>query len=452
MAPALAKALNRLSRDSLVDLATKWLSDGRTSTPYLVNNRRLFEADEEDYLYTPAQSIEELRTIYEKLRKDVNLGSKRDIVDRIVDGDWRRGLSLHQHATLDFAYLEQNDTALRWTALRLVSPGSPENSLSEDCDSQPPKKKRRISHGKDETRYPQISAQSFVSALKAEISPLVKAHYHLHKMTSPHNLHILRLHILPNSTFGGRRSNIPRRAKHATDAGRVMYIALPDSCPYVYVSLSGASGSSERGKGTRDSKGRVMAKVDMAAMKKTVMEAIPKALSRPQQRWALDSTKLNARSLRSILELRGNQKPGSGGGAYSKFAGKDGVIQINQIDVPAAQEEGRQRQSAVQRRFGSMEGQHHAALDRVHVKFNKAIQGDERIITEASGPETSDVAMTFTGTDVFRGVKQLAELGPNYVDLDKLPAWMTGELGLSSMTAFGALVVAQILIPGWRTE
>jgi hypothetical protein len=42
--------------------------------------------------------------------------------------------------------------------------------------------------------------------------------------------------------------------------------------------------------------------------------------------------------------------------------------------------------------------------------------------------------MTFTGTDVFRGVKQLAELGPNYVDLDKLPAWMTGELGLSSMT------------------
>ena len=434
MAPALAKALNRLSRDSLLDLAIKWLSDDRTSTPYLVNNRRLFEADEEDYLYTPAQSTEELRTIYENLQNDVNLASKRDIIDRIVDGDWRRGLSLHQHATVDFAYLEQNDTALRWTALRLVSPDSTGDSISEDSDSQPPKKKRRISHHKDEPQYPQISAQSFVSALKAEISPLVKAYYHLHKMPSPHDLHILRLHILPNSTFGGRRSTIPWRAKHATDAGRVMYIALPDSCPYVYVSLSGASGSSVRGKGTRDSKGRVMAKVDMAAMKKIVLEAIPKALSRPQQRWALDSTKLNARSLRSILELRGNQKPGTGGGAYSQFAGKDGVTKINQIEVPAAEEEDRQRESAVQQRFGSMEGQHHAALDRVHVKLNKAIQGDQRITTEPSGPETSDIALTFTGTDVFQGLKQLAKLGPTYIDLDKLPAWMAGELGLSSMT------------------
>ncbi|KIW39877.1 uncharacterized protein PV06_08449 [Exophiala oligosperma] len=441
MAPVLATTLNRLSRDSLLDLAVRWLDQDRAATPYLCSNRRLFEADEEDYLYAPAATVAELRRIYKELQKDSSLASKRNVIDRVIDGDWRRGFTLHQHAMVDFAYLEQNDTALRWSALRLVPLEAAEESSSEDSDTQPPSKRRKHNYDDAETKYPQISAQTFLSTLKEEISPVVKAHYHLHKIPSPHNLHIIRLYFLPNSTFGGHRTSIPRRPKHATDTARVMYIALPDSCPYVYVSLSGATGSKSQSKGIKNSKARAMAKMDMAALKKIVLEAIPKALSRPHQRWALESTKLNARSLRALAELKGNHKPGSGGGAYSKFAEDERAPNVVILDTPIREDEGTEDESRnlmVAKRFGAMNGKHHAALDRVHVKLQGLVEADTTttttITTDSQGQETSDVTLVFNGTDVFKGLEQLAQLGGQYVDLTKMPAWMTGELGVSNMT------------------
>ncbi|KIW13972.1 hypothetical protein PV08_06753 [Exophiala spinifera] len=438
MTPVLAKTLSRLSRDSLLDLVIRWLDEDRPSTPYLCSNRRVFEADEEDYLYAPAATITELRQIYKGLQKDLSLASKRDVIDRVIDGDWRRGLTLRQHAMVDFAHLEQNDTALRWSALRLVPLVSSEESSSEDSDLQPPRKRRKHTYDDAGARYPEISAQTFLSTLKEEISPVVKAHYHLHKMASPQNLHIIRLYFLPSSTFSGGQSKIPRRPKHATDTARVMYIALPNSCPYVYVSLSGASGSNSRSKGTANSKTKSIAKMDMAAMKKVVLEAIPKALSRPHHRWALESTKLTARSLRAMVELKGNRKPGSGGGVYSSFAEGEGVPSVEILSTPIEGDEGDEcstRHSMVQKRFGGMDGEHHAALDRVHVTIQG--WGEVETIKTATSPPgqgTSDVTLTFTGTDVFMGLKHLAELGAECLDLDKMPAWMTGELGLSSMT------------------
>ena len=119
MAPVLVKSLSRLSRSSLIDLALKWLQQNSQCQPYLASNRTINESEEEDYLFTPAEDVRELRKIYDSLRQD-DRTSKGRVVDRIVDGDWRRGLSLHQLAMVDLAYLEQHDTALRWSAFRLV--------------------------------------------------------------------------------------------------------------------------------------------------------------------------------------------------------------------------------------------------------------------------------------------------------------------------------------------
>ena len=89
----------------------------------------------------------------------------------------------------------------------------------------------------------------------------------------------------------------------------------------------------------------------------------------------------------------------------------------------------------VQKRFGAMDGQHHAALDRAHVKISSLVEAETTTTTtNPPGKETSDIALTFLGTDIFKGLKQLAQLGADYVDLDKMPAWMTGELGVSSIT------------------
>ncbi|KIX96269.1 uncharacterized protein Z520_08047 [Fonsecaea multimorphosa CBS 102226] len=451
MAPILAKSLNRLPKETILELALTWLEENHTCAPYLRNNRTGFEADEEDYLHTPADSIEELRQLYDDLKKDVAKAAKRDIIDRIVDGDWRRGLSLHQHAMIDFAALEQNDNALRWSALRVVplEVEEQEKGLLDDDDSHHPKKRRKLSHRHEAVGapYPQISPQAFLSALKAEISPLVKAHYHLHRMPPPYQLTILRLYITPNSAFAPRRSKIPTRAKHATDAGRIMYIALPDSCPYIYISISGSPSSSSSNGRSNGQKG-MMAKVDMAAMKRIVLEAIPKALSRPQRRWALDTTKLVARSLRTMCELRGNHKPGTGGGAYSAFADGATASEKSPVDVLrdyAEDKENDERLLLIEKRFGNMSGEHHAPLDRVHVKLCNAIpieaDGREKSSSsfnhaaeEQKTDGANDITLTFSGSDVFLGLKTLAELGPEYIDLDKLPSWMTGESGVSSLT------------------
>ncbi|OAP55366.1 hypothetical protein AYL99_10339 [Fonsecaea erecta] len=481
MAPILARSLNRLSKETILELALTWLGNNRNCAPYLRDNRTGFEADEEDYLHTPAGSIEELRQLYDDLKRNVEKVSKRDIIDRIVDGDWRRGLSLHQHAMIDFAALERNDHALRWSALKLVPLEVEEQKGMEDDDddSHPPKKRRKLMHPEAEAPYPQVSPQAFLSALKAEISPLVKAHYHLHRMPPPCKLTILRLYITPNSAFAPKRSKVPARAKQATDAGRIMYIALPDSCPYIYISISGSSlGSSGRSSGTT---GRVMAKVDMAATKRIILEAIPKALSRPQRRWALDTTKLVAKSLKTMCELRGNQMPGSGGGAYSVFAAGTKTSEKSPVHVlrDESDKENDERLRQVEKRFGEMSGEHHAPLDRFCVKlrkqpdeendkrlplvqkpFGKDMSGaqhaplgcfsmglhniiplelDEKDSSEEQdrdgGSSRGGTAVTFCGSDVFQGLKELAKLGPKYVDLDKMPSWMTGELGVSSVTA-----------------
>ena len=343
---------------------------------------------------------------------------------------------------IDFAYLEQNDTALRWSALKVV-PLEIEGQKSFDNDSSgPAKKKRKLSHNTDAT-YPQVSPQAFLSTLKAEISPLVKAHYHLHRMPSPYNLTILRLYISPTSSFAPRRSKTPRRAKHATDTGRIVYIALPDSCPHVYISISGSSSttSNSRSKGSaRDAKQKVMAKVDIAAMKRIVLEAIPKALSRPLQRWALESTKLVARSLKTMCDLRGNQKPGTGGGAYSVFVEGGKVVDNSPIDVQTIEAEAEpdnERYRLIEQRFGHMHGSRYAALDRVHVKLTHIppLNTDEDDTSiQTSEQEEAGIFLTFSGSDVFGGLKTLAQLGPQYIDVENMPAWMTGELGVSNLT------------------
>jgi central kinetochore subunit Mis15/CHL4 len=445
MAPILVRSLNRLPRDAIIDLALSWLSDKKSAPPYLTANREGFEAEEEDYLHTPASTVVELRRIYQDFRHVNSTASKRDIIDRIVDGDWRRGLSLHQYATVDFAHLKQCDKALRWSALKLVPLGTQSQANSDDNDS-PPLKRRKIDHTNGLT-YPQVSPKSFLAALRTEISPLVKAHYHLHRMPSPYKLTILRIYINPNSAFSLKHAKIPRRAKHAIDAGRIIYIAVPDSCPFIYISLSGSSSSTststgERAKNAREVKEKALAKIDVTATKRLILEAIPKAFSRPQQRWCLDATKLVARSLKAMCELRGNLGVGSGGGAYGRFAEGDRGEERVPTDVRMkhyGEVDGDERTRFVERRFGCMDGEHYAALDRVQIKIKDVIPPSKPADADDSTmsveeQESNEIFISFCGNDVFRGLKELAALGSEYVDLDRMPAWMTGELGISTLT------------------
>ena len=428
MAPVLVKSLSRLSRSSIIDLALKWLQQNPQCQPYLACNRSINESEEEDYLFTPAEDVDELQEIYQSLLQDERDASKAHVVDRIVDGDWRRGLSLHQLAMVDMAYLEQNDTALRWSALKLT-PLEHDALPSNDTDG-PSRKKQRISH-QQQAEYPSISPSAFVAALKSEISPLVKAHYHLHRLPAPYNLPILRLYISPKGAFAPRNSSIPRPPRHAVDSGRIMYIAIPDSCPYVYISLSG---SSARTRGASSKNGRAQLKVDMASMKRIILEAIPKAMSRPHERWSLETTKLNTKSLRSICSLRGNGRPGTSGGTYSRFGSDQNATTDSPVDVQTIQptplaETNPSPRTETLTRFGSLSGSHHAPLDRFHVHITDVLRPPD---LARSAVEAAPLTINFSGSDVFLGLKKLAESGSEFVDMKKVPSWLTGEMGVSN--------------------
>ena len=507
----LIKTLSRLSRPSLIRLALKWLEPENQPlcAPYLASNRDIEEETEEDYLYTPAENIEDLRKIYEGLKDQSD--SKRDVIDRILDGDWRRGISLHQLAMVDFQHLGDNETSMRWSALRLVPL---EGSGDDDYGSL--KEKRRISA----PAFPRLHSSTFMQALQREISPLVKAHYYLHHLTlNDAPLTVLRLYV----------ADTPYDAPSATqsfftDGARAIFIAFPDSCPYIYVALNGLGGSTNKHSGPTS---------DAAALKRTVLEAVPKALSKPQQRYALETTAMTARSLKTAYALRGNGKGGASGGAYTifvdakpddspltvsqaPFAGKLLGLEENshsgdvrpgdnapQCDVSYGRKRKaladrdsnvqtiqddrgmKKRRTEAARLFGATglkDSEHKAPIDRLQIRLDEyflcrgsegrhsdldastAHREDNSSIPSAttsklkrsslldrwnphytkdpsslctahntstiSAQSRSPVTLTFHGTDIFAGLRKLAEKG--MLDMEKLPPWMTGEENVSN--------------------
>lgn len=502
---SLVKSLTRLSKPALIDLVLQWLLEENQATcaPYLASNRNLEEEVDEDYLWSPAETVEALRLIYHQLRLD-NTIYKRYIIDRMLDGDWRRGLSLYQVASIDFQCLSENDNALRWTALKLIP-------LNDDEDSgREPLKKKRKTHP---ASYSAVSPGTFLQNLQHEISPLVKAHYHLHRLHTPHDLPVIRI-CVADSPYANPQS-ITQSSLLFTDPNRIIFVALPDSCPYVYVSVSGAAKISASTMQKASS-----ARLDITSLKRTVLEEIPKALSKPPHRYALASTSLTVRSLSTMMTLRGNSGTNAANGVYTVFA--EGVVDNSPINVAMpsfaqkmlqackgkddeetnldlsdlslkSQQQTENRTALSQKstnmgpardlkiaasaRFGltglpqtdrnlAEEGRGAAkdGLDRLQIRLDEDLfshdthsplvpQGvdlqrvapfDQTIAAEPKSgairtESSAPMTLTFQGTNIFLGLRKLVESGA--ISVEKLPAWMTGEEAISGGIVRDGIVV-----------
>ena len=508
---SLVKSLIRLSKSSLIDLALQWLQEENqpTCAPYLASNRNLEEEVDEDYLWSPAETVEELRLTYHRLRFEYNI-YKRHIIDRILDGDWRRGLCLYQVATIDLQYLSENDRAFRWTALKLVP-----HSEDEEGDQQPLKKKRRIGPAP----YPTISPTTFLRNLQHEISPLVKAHYHLHQTNTPQKLSIIRI-CVAYSPYADPQSSL-QSPMLFTDPNRTIFIALPDSCPFIYISVSGGTKESVSAK-----KRSVSARMDITSLKRTVLEEIPKALSKSQHRYAFESTSLTARSLSTMLALRGNRGTNAANGIYTIFA--KGAVDNSPIDAekasfaekilqacvgkedkgestnvselslrineptetrtalvekstnvlrprfPKCEEDRINLKIAAAARFGITENlqakretseSEPGGLDRLQIRLDEdlfslnaksspasvvnIVQHDIDPFNQSSTADqtlggqprqgSARMTLTFQGSNIVLGIRKLVESG--VIGVEKLPAWMTGEEGISGGTVRDGVVV-----------
>jgi central kinetochore subunit Mis15/CHL4 len=467
--PAVTRTLYRLSRPSLLSLALDWLDERNqeTSAPYLLPSDN--EGDDAQDFYPPASSLESLREIYtdQQARK----GSKRDILDRIVEGDWRDGISMYQLAMADMQYLYDHPASQRWTALKIVRL-TPESGA--------PSEKEHLS-------IPRFHPATFLRNLQREALPDVKAHYNLDRHPSLPLL-ILRVFIL-ESPYNTALALHSAKERTIFDASKTFYVAFPDFSPYVYVSLATTSSSAP---------GSISSSADNKSLRKLMLEGIPKAFSKPRDRFKLEGTSLSARNLDALVERRAGGKTNAAGGGWSVYAEdkkkdvdnplnlqlptpESSTLENDQQDRDSAKKKNlgmkRKRvedESVVNRRklvargrFGnSAKADDGKGIERLDVRLEDhypvifAVPDDEMEPSEVAQPGKKgkkqkgrrstitmeldrtdddgelasdgwrpDIRVTFHGQHVFAGIRELVEAG--IVDGEKMPGWMTGEEGVS---------------------
>ncbi|KAF8847886.1 CHL4-domain-containing protein [Acephala macrosclerotiorum] len=457
--PAVHKILHRLSRPSLLSLVLDWLDERNqeNTAPYLIPEDA--EPDDEDDLYPPASSLASLREIYTDLQ--ARKGSKRDVVDRVIEGDWRDGISLYQLAMADMQYLYDHPGSQKWTALKIAQ-------LSNDEE-------------KPLSAVPRFHPATFLRNLQREILPDVKAHYNLDRhATLP--LLILRVFVL-ESPYNTSLALQSAKQKAILDSNKTFYVAFPDSSPHIFVSLA----TTPQPGGPR---GPSAATSDNRSLRKLILDGIPKAFSKPRERYILQGTSLTARNLDALVEKRGGGRTNAAGGGWDVYAEeknrKDNPLNA-QLPTPEAsiledddarektaektslkrkraEDEGvvKRRKLVAKGRFGDTakadDGKGIERLDvRVDDLFPEATAAEDEDLDDnardrskkAKGRRSTisaeldkaddddiradgwrpDVRLTFHGQHIFAGIRELVETG--IVDGEKMPGWMTGEEGVS---------------------
>ncbi|RMJ26443.1 hypothetical protein PHISP_02715 [Aspergillus sp. HF37] len=439
--PSLVKSFGKLSRQALLDLVFQWLDHRSVQAflPYLDQDNAGPRDDDETSPYAPAKTVDEVRDVYYDLQD--RKGAKREVIDRILEGDWRHGITLRQLAMVDIRYMDDHPSSLRWTAMELVPISIQDNNIREHSTE-------------NSSAIPRVHTATFLNNLQQQISPLVKAHYHLVRSNS---LPLTFLRILVTDSPYQNLRDLPGML---TDSSRVIYVVFPDSCPFIYTSIS-----STKPKASATTTSAVA--TDSRSLQRLVRESIPAALSRAQEKYTLKPTSLTAKSLQALLALRGPGRSNAASGAFSIFA--DAAVEGSPLDprpadtVSPEEYMGRQRDRApgdeddaknneslstsmkkpndgdtnspaskrrkvaVNSRFGTSGSLSSAPLDRLDIRMlDRLDQDEEDGSIELSQPS---VSLTFSGADVVSGIRKLSELG--VVDPLRMPSWMTGEEGVS---------------------
>ena len=478
------RTFTKLSRQSLVSLALQWLSKKNRDfcKPYLLNDR--IEEDVEE-IYEPAQSYEVLQEIYKQLA--ARKGGRREVLDRILEGDWRHGISMYQLATAEIQYLLDHPNALRWTAKRLTKIPNARSAATD------------MEVTNDSDHLPRFQAQTFMSNLARELTPLMKAHYLIIRIkTSP--MTILRVYIHDSPYSNEASLSIET---NSTDSAKAVFFIWPNGSPFVYSSLATLTGQvvGDDGRHLRD----------------IVQQAIPKAFSRPSARYQLTNTNFTTKSLDALLTYRGPGKSNEAAGGWSIF--QDHSFSQNALDFITTQKgdgqektpgdksnvngvpkagpgrpkrsldgkeasEAKRRKDIAAGRFGtSAQPEDGQGLERVEVRIDDSFPStsDGNSITQVDG-ETSDidaqaasrtrrgrpslldrtaedleeiqneegwvpnVRITLQGTHVFAGVRQLVEEG--IIDGEKMPGWLTGEAGVTIGSVKNGRIRSKDGVPG----
>ncbi|KAK4188834.1 centromere protein Chl4/mis15/CENP-N [Podospora australis] len=466
--PSLPKLLSKLPRQSLISLALDWLSEENLPLcpPFLSSTSDYDSDDGSSDFYPPLPTVEALRQEYHSLLSQK--GSKKDIIDRILKGDWRKGLTLYQVAMVDLQVLYESASSVSWSAYRIAP-------LTASADDE---EKEEEVVDKESLRIPRFHPSSFLRALQGEILSDMKVHFTFdrHKALP---LLILRVFLL-DSPYG----NTGTSSKEAT-MGKVVFVSFPDGSPHIFISkastftLAAAATIASNG-------GQARGAGESKSLRTLLVEGIPKALSRPRERVTLLSTNLTTKNLEGMVHRKGGGRQNFAGGGWGGYADeKRKESPLDTVMPKTAEEEGsetetegrqkrerghiigraereeeqarRRAKKVAKARFGDTgkmgDGK---GVERVDIVLEDPFKGPRRGNPKGGGDKGADgdgdvemgdgddsgngegegeddfrpnVRLTFHGSHVFAGIRQFVEAG--IIDGEKMPGWMTDEEGVT---------------------
>lgn len=477
------KHLSRLNRPSLLALVLDWLDHNNVPicAPYLRGHQNDDDDDDPADLYPPLTSVEDLRDLYSDMQ--TRKGSKREVLDRIVEGDWRHGITLYQLSMADLQHLYQNPTSQKWSAYQIVPLKTPTPQQAAEEDGPPKIDTTSLD-------VPRFHPSTFLQNLQAQVLPDVKSHYSFDRPKDMALL-LLRIFILDS----------PYNTKLATsaadgEASRTVYVAFPDGSPHIYISKPQSIGPAASG--------------ETKSLHGLVIDGIPKALSRPRQRYTLKPTSLTTRHIQELLYRRGPGRTNSAGGGWSIYAdekkkesplgtllpspplsegdefestkksGQGHAVRSRAVSPDTARYERRIKRARLvaRARFGDsariddgkgverfdvvIDDPFHVETDltrddgevpdreldapasrppdtsarrrTIDMAFDQVREEDDEgrggnDLDDDNGTWRPSIKLTFHGPHVFAGVRQLVEAG--IIDGEKMPGWLTGEEGVT---------------------
>ncbi|TGJ62845.1 hypothetical protein EYR41_012026 [Orbilia oligospora] len=435
--PQLTRYLLRLSKPSLEKLVFDWLKTPVCAPDLSPTNDDLLDAAyDEEPQDTTLEEVEEAYT---------NLASRKEIIERVFEREWRSGLTMHQIAQVDMQYLLDHPSSLKWTASELV-----------------------LEEGKKPAgdKLPKFQPVVFCKSIQEIMDPMVQCHpYYITHPTLP--LTILRLSLhnpYPLPTL-------------PPPANQIFYLAVPISSPHLFF-------TPQRSK-----------------LADICRKSLPIALSSQHRRYDIVSTALTAKTLEALLARKGCERGDLGaGGGWSVFAVEgEGAFEGDPLETSRPRKrqsldanmdeynngEGKKRKRIAEERFGkSATVGDGSGLERVEVKLREVwprgneIPGVLGVVDGNAGkskkgrpkkdvaPNTNDedsplvdehapwkgkswmpnVDVVLEGTHVFAGVRTLVEEG--VFDGEKIPTWMTGEEGKSVGMVKGGTILKSAVAAG----
>ncbi|KTW29872.1 hypothetical protein T552_01076 [Pneumocystis carinii B80] len=356
---AVYRMLMRLSKPSLLRLVLLWLDD-----PFCMTSKG------------SVQSVRDA-SIYKEWAGS-NTVSRRDIVERIVNIDWKAGLCAKQIAMLDMQYIFDHATALRWTA-------------------------RKISGLEGDIRLTPFDGESIVTALRNALDSVFFNHIYWEKHP---RLPLFLIRIQIQDAFV-RVLPPPRR---------IFYMALSFGSPFLFHTM------------IRDS---------LHDMLLQAMEIFLFLKHRPVQ---LFHTNMTIRNIEAMVKRKGASRHPSALGAWSIYA--ENEVDTSPIDPqekvrePIPEDVLERQKYIAGVRFGKDLDKIEDALDRLAFRLEEVCMDDDDDDGKSDMFRPS-VTLVFEGGNVLAGLKEMCEKA--IANAEQIPSWLTGEDGVTEGVIYNGL-------------